>query len=833
LVATATLIATAATGIPNTAASAATAEPTTVRSIPPTTASSGYATEITGRVGNGNPRSSTTALSLAGGAVAVKLSWSSARAELRATLMTSAGRRIASTGPASGQSSEFSTTVPTAGQYRLVVEGRSGSSDFGANVVQASNVVRGTNWSRFHMDNVNGGVTPDSTIGAGNASGLALQWEANIGSASFTSPAVVYNSTLAEELVIVGDQGGTLAAYNALNGNRVWVAKLGASVQSSPEVVNGTVWVGDSDHKMYAINYSTGATVCDFDTSGVISSSPVIGNPDGRGNVVYFGDSGVTGGDDGGDMWAINASNCSLRWRFTSYGEPAGTWSPVSFARLANGTAVVLFGGSSPDNAEYEVNASTGALRWRFQTQVFSEDDDVGAGTTIQAPGVNGFADGVAYVPGKDRIFYALDLQTGAKIWEYDVYRDDPQPPSSTRSTAALDGNVLYFGAATGMYALSAVTGTSPGGTKLWRSDQVAGGSPTSEILSSPAVTGTSGQQLVVAGDITGKMYGWNATTGKLLWSYAAGNYIYSSPVVVGGQMYFTSGDGFLYAFGFGGAYPNPKPVATITSPISGSTVPNTGSLAISGSATSGTGVASVLIAVQEASTGKWWNATTHVWSPIFSEAPSTLGSPNSTSTSFSTTVPVTADGGHFNVQADAVDIGGQHNALVAKSQVLVSSLTDPPSTSISQPTLGEIFYFPDPSDPSFPITITGTSTDTLGQHPGVAKVFVVVKNIEHNDYYCGSTTCGATGSQPSNSAFQAYSPVYTALPVPLSNPGATSVQWSYSFLTYDDPAPFAYRITAWAVDNDGNVQPVKTIVNRICVNNVGNNRCPAGGAGN
>ena len=32
-------------------------------------------------------------------------------------------------------------------------------------------------------------------------------------------------------------------------------------------------------------------------------------------------------------------------------------------------------------------------------------------------PGVNGFADGVVYVPSKDGFVYALNLTTGAHLW--------------------------------------------------------------------------------------------------------------------------------------------------------------------------------------------------------------------------------------------------------------------------------------------------------------------------------------------------------------------------------------------------------------------------------
>ena len=91
---------------------------------------------------------------------------------------------------------------------------------------------------------------------------------------------------------------------------------------------------------------------------------------------------------------------------------------------------------------------SPAQLVWRFQTQKFAQDNDVGAGPTITPPGVNGFADGVVYVAGKDRIVYALNLRTGAEIWEFSIRDDSPAPvggatpldrcnPEQPRSTSA------------------------------------------------------------------------------------------------------------------------------------------------------------------------------------------------------------------------------------------------------------------------------------------------------------------------------------------------------------------------------------------------------------
>ena len=97
-------------------------------------------------------------------------------------------------------------------------------------------------------------------------------------------------------------------------------------------------------------------------------------------------------------------------------------------------------------------------------------DNDVGAGPTISAPGVNGFANGIAYVAGKDRIVYALNLKTGQKRWEFSIRTDSPKAGGATRSTASLLGNRLYVGYGKGVYALNATTGA-----KVWKTEESAG----------------------------------------------------------------------------------------------------------------------------------------------------------------------------------------------------------------------------------------------------------------------------------------------------------------------------------------------------------------------
>src|SRR5262249_61289112 len=157
-------------------------------------------------------------------------------------------------------------------------------------------------------------------------------------------------------------------------------------------------------------------------------ASPVVTDPDGSGKVVYVGDQGFTAHADGGHLWAINgvdpnaAADCSLKWSYSDFGDPpgsqtlAGSWTPPAFATDKNGRALVFFGTGDPDSGVYALDAATGARVWRFPTQLFGRDDDVGAAPTISPPGALGMTDGAVYITGKDRMTYALNLRTGRNI---------------------------------------------------------------------------------------------------------------------------------------------------------------------------------------------------------------------------------------------------------------------------------------------------------------------------------------------------------------------------------------------------------------------------------
>ena len=88
------------------------------------------------------------------------------------------------------------------------------------------------------------------------------------------------------------------------------------------------------------------------------------------------------------------------------------------------------------------------------------------------------------------------------------------------------------------------------------------------------------------------------------------------------------------------------------------------GNLQTTGTATDDTGVAQVMVAIHNESTGRWWDGATQSWTTVYQETPAALDNPGGTSTNWSYTFPVPFAGGEMTVQADAVDGDGQRDPV-------------------------------------------------------------------------------------------------------------------------------------------------------------------------
>jgi len=411
-------------------------------------------------------------------------------------------------------------------------------------------------WAMFHRDQQHQGVSPDTFPGASTASTLTLKWKTAVpGSTAglLGSPAVVFNATLGKTLVYEASQGthSTLMAIDASNGAPVWTAKLTGAVRDSPAVSGNTVYVASHDQRLYAFDATTGAPIsgCPYTTTGMIEASPVVGNVDGTGDAVFFGDIGQGEKVNAGHLWAINGAGntngaCTLKWSFNSFavttgGTRTGSWSPPALAQDATGRWLVVFGTTNPDNAVYALDAATGSEVWHYTT-TSTGDSDVGAGPTISPPGNNGFADGVVYIDGKNQVEYALNLKTGALIWQFNL-KKNAGTGAKAICTAALVGNQLIVTYNHYVYNFNATSGTL-----TWRSASIG----TAVFIASPAISGASGNEVIVAGDLGGVERAYSLATGNQVFSFTVGKPIFSSSAIVGSRVFFASLDGNVYALG-------------------------------------------------------------------------------------------------------------------------------------------------------------------------------------------------------------------------------------------------------------------------------------------
>jgi eukaryotic-like serine/threonine-protein kinase len=395
------------------------------------------------------------------------------------------------------------------------------------------------NWPMFRGNLAHTGVSPETGINTTTASTLTAGWSAPVASVSYNSPAVVNLVSTGQPTVFVGGLG-VFAAYPASGGAPLWTFPVNKMVNASPAVLNGVVYFASTDGTIYAVNAKNGALRCSYDTGQFTEGSPlVVEDPDGSGPVIYEGTAPTPGP---GFEWAIYGpgnthGSCTEDWAFDGWTIlHTGTWSPPAYGTNANGIPVVVFGSDDPDNSVYALNANTGALLWTYRTNGTTADDDVGASPTISAPGVNGFADGVVYITGKDKITYAFDLTTGALIWQHGLVKGTRGDVSGT----ALVGDTVYLGSDSGVHALNATTGA-----QIWHA------LPKQTIYASPAVVGPPGQQVLIIASILGNIYALDLATGQPLWTQAADSAgIWSSPAVSQNTIYITGKDGQLVTFG-------------------------------------------------------------------------------------------------------------------------------------------------------------------------------------------------------------------------------------------------------------------------------------------
>ncbi len=185
------------------------------------------------------------------------------------------------------------------------------------------------------------------------------------------------------------------------------------------------------------------------------------------------------------------------------------TTSMTSSPAVANG--IVYIG--SEDNNVYALDTNTGAKIWSYTTE----------NVVYSSPTV---ANGIVYIGSEDNNVYALNATTGTKVWNYttgDIVVSNPAVANGIVYVVSWDHNV---------YALDATTGT-----KVW---SYATGDI---VVSNPAVAND-----IVYVDYGHTVYALNAHTGTKMWGYTTESNVTSSPTITNGIVYVGSAHGNIYA---------------------------------------------------------------------------------------------------------------------------------------------------------------------------------------------------------------------------------------------------------------------------------------------
>jgi outer membrane protein assembly factor BamB len=586
-------------------------------------------------------------------------------------------------------------------------------------------------WPAFNQNNQHLSYVDDPNMNTGVAPTLGVNWMSNLYDADLGSPIAAFNSTLGETVAYAGNERGDLFAFNEANGKAVYSTSLGVgdSIRATPLYTSdGALWVGTNFYPtLYKLNAATGQQQCSGKQILQIESSPEVATPSDGVETVYDGD---IDGYTSGPWFATNEANCANIWSFTGYASVSGPWASTAYGVTAKGEGIVVVGTADPDSREYAVDAITGQLVWEYKVANPNPYQyDIGASTTISEPGTNGFADGVAYVPTKYGILYALDLTTGALIWQYN-FNAAFGVKEGGRSAAALDGNTLVLGYFGGVFAVNATTGQL-----LWQYKDPTG----YEVIGSPAIVGPPGSEVVAAADAAGQFHVLSLATGASLYQYQTAGFIAASVAYVNGHFLVTGGDGFLYDFALNGSNA-PRPTTTLTFPAQGATVPNpNGNLVVTGTATDSTSIAGATVAVQSGGPeGPWYNAATNTWnsSPVANFVP--VASPGSPSSTWTFPFPVPPAGGTYQVFANGVDTAKLQDTSGALAAFTVSTVAGVPVLTLSAPYIA----------PGSGLTATASSFQ-----PNETVAFTLTGNTLGTAVANGSGTAVANLTIPTNAA--------------------------------------------------------------------------------
>jgi outer membrane protein assembly factor BamB len=319
-----------------------------------------------------------------------------------------------------------------------------------------------------------------------------------------------------------------------LAGERFWSLRAGASgygremfglsssrgraVAARPVAADGTVYILDADGVVSGYKIANGGST--WHINAYKPGDRVVGGG------LAVGGGRVVASTGPGEVVAIDAATSSVAWR-GRLDAPA-----LSAPAIGGGKVVVV----SQAGTVQSFDLSTGNAGWKAATDV--------ATTALLGSMSVAIAGDTVVVPGTSGDLFAFDLATGARKWQITVGGSTAISAASGLGSAAaspvVHGDTIYatgFGGS--LAAISLKTGDI-----VWKLGLGSTGTP--------VVSGDS----VFLIDVKSRMIAVDRNKGKVLWSQAmpplagstAARATWAGPVLIGGKLWASSGDGRVAA---------------------------------------------------------------------------------------------------------------------------------------------------------------------------------------------------------------------------------------------------------------------------------------------
>jgi len=294
-------------------------------------------------------------------------------------------------------------------------------------------------------------------------------------------------------LLIVPSCDGTIYALDRRNGKRIWTFRLaGEAYHASPVTQGKTVFVGNDDGHLYAVNEVSGALRWATDLRSPIWATPLL--------VPGM----VLAGTLDGHLFALRRTDGVILWRYK-----AG--KRIYLASLHAWAEKVLVG--TTDGVLHAVEVEAGKKAWTWKMK-----GSIGGGPARE--------EDTLFLCTTSGICVALDLKRRRTIW-----------------SRRLQGGTIYAPAVT---TASVLVGTGAG--QLYSLDRLTGA--VQWRFRSPKRTGcvVSDGRRVISCSWNGNVYALSAARGEKLWMLKTDSDVRSLPTLYGGWLYIGSLDKSIYA---------------------------------------------------------------------------------------------------------------------------------------------------------------------------------------------------------------------------------------------------------------------------------------------